>query len=193
MVRTGVIDPAPSYTAFTGGPPARDDSEVARVTMRRVSLRLLPFLFILFVFNYIDRTNAAMAKLQMNHDLGRRSTAYGFGMSIFFLGYCLLEVPSNLILARCRGAAVDGAIVISWGLIASAMALVRTPAQFYGLRVLLGVAEAGFFPGIVYYLSHWFPAAQRARALSRFIMAVPLSSAVGNPLAGWLLKMFDGR
>lgn len=159
--------------------------------MRRVSLRLLPLLFALFVANYIDRTNVAMAKLQMAHDLGLSATAYGLGVSVFFLGYCLFEVPSNILLARVGARRWIARIVISWGLIASAMALVQTPAQFYGLRVLLGIAEAGFFPGIVYYLSQWFPSAQRARALSRFVIATPLSATLGNPLAGWLFR-FDG-
>jgi MFS family permease len=159
--------------------------------MRRVSIRLFPLLFALFVFNYLDRANVAMAALQMKGELGLSNTAYGFGAGIFFLGYALFEVPSNLILARVGARRWIARIVISWGLIASAMAFMRTPEQFYGLRVLLGVAEAGFFPGIIYYLSQWFPAAQRARALSRFIMAVPLSLVVGNPLGGWLLG-FDG-
>jgi sugar phosphate permease len=100
MSRARVMDSAPLYTAFTGGPPARDDSEVARTTMRQVGLRLFPLLFALFVSNYVDRTNAAMASLQMNRDLGLSGTAYGFGAGIFFLGYALFEVPSNLILAR---------------------------------------------------------------------------------------------
>jgi len=151
----------------------------------------LPLLFSLFVFNYVDRMNVSMAALQMNRDLGLSATAYGFGVGIFFWGYSLFEVPSNLMLARVGARRWIARIVISWGLIASAMALVRTPAQFYGLRLLLGVAEAGFFPGIVYYLSLWFPAAQRSRALSRFIMAIPISAAVSNPLSGWLLG-FDG-
>jgi ACS family tartrate transporter-like MFS transporter len=191
MSRAGLMDSASSYLASAGRPPARDDSEVAQATMRRVNLRLLPFLFALFVFNYIDRANVAMASLQMNRDLGFSATAYGSGLSFFFLGYCLLEVPSNLILARVGARRWIARIVISWGLIASAMMFVRTPAQFYGLRFLLGVAEAGFFPGIVYYMSQWFPAAQRARALSRFIVAIPLSSMIGNPLNGWLLG-FNG-
>ena len=160
--------------------------------MRQVSLRLLPFLFVLFVFNYVDRMNVAMAALQMNRDLGLSATAYALGVGFFFfLGYCLLEVPSNIVLARVGARRWIARIVISWGLVASAMALVRTPGQFYALRFLLGVAEAGFFPGIVYYLSHWFPVAQRARALSRFIIAVPLAGVVGNPLAGWVMG-FDG-
>jgi ACS family tartrate transporter-like MFS transporter len=184
-----------SSTSATSGsvdvPVARDDTEIERATMRQVSLRLFPLLFALFVSNYVDRLNVGMAALQMNRDLALSATAYGFGAGIFFAGYAIFEVPSNLILARVGARRWIARIVISWGLIASTMAFVQTPAQFYGLRFLLGIAEAGFFPGIVYYLSLWFPVAQRARALSRFIMAVPLSAAVGNPLAGWLMG-FDG-
>ena len=181
----------PSVSVSVHVPVARDDSELERATMRQVSFRLFPLLFALFVSNYVDRLNVGMAGLQMNRDLGLSATAYGFGAGIFFAGYAVFEVPSNLILARVGARRWIARIVISWGLIASAMAFVKTPAQFYGLRLLLGIAEAGFFPGIVYYLSQWFPVAQRARALSRFIMAVPLSAMIGNPLAGWLMG-FDG-
>src|SRR5262245_48391580 len=191
MSPAGVIPSTPAISASGDVPVARDDTELARATLRRVSLRLLPLLFALYVFNYVDRTNVAMAKLQMARDLGLSDSAYGFGVSIFFLGYCLFEVPSNILMARVGARRWMARIVISWGLIASAMTFVRTPAQFYGLRVLLGVAEAGFFPGIVYYLSQWFPTAQRARALSRFIIATPLSAMLGNPLAGWLMRL-DG-
>ena len=186
-----MIPSTPAISASVDLPVARDDADAARATMRRVSLRLFPLLFALFVSNYVDRTNLAMAKLQMNHDLGLSDTAYGVGASLFFLGYCLLEVPSNIILARVGARRWIARIAISWGIIASAMAFVRTPAQFYALRVLLGVAEAGFFPGIVYYLSQWFPTAQRARALARFIIAVPLAGLIGNPLSGWLMSL-DG-
>ena len=193
MFRADTVSSAPAspISAAVDVPGTRDDAALERATMRQVGLRLFPLLFALFVSNYVDRTNLAMAKLQMNHDLGLSDAAYGFGASIFFVGYCLLEVPSNLILARVGARRWIARIVISWGLIASAMAFMRTPAQFYALRVLLGVAEAGFFPGIVYYLSQWFPTAQRARALSRFIIAVPLAGLIGNPLSGWLMS-FDG-
>ena len=181
----------PAISATVDVPVDRDDTELERATLRRVSLRLLPLLFALYVFNYIDRLNTAMAALQMNRDLGLTASAYGFGVSIFFLGYCLFEIPSNILMARVGARRWMARIVISWGLIASATAFVRTPAQFYGMRVLLGIAEAGFFPGIVYYLSQWFPTAQRARALSRFIVATPLAAMLGNPLAGWLMRL-DG-
>jgi ACS family tartrate transporter-like MFS transporter len=169
----------------------RDDTDVAQTTMRRVSLRLLPFLFLLYVCNFLDRTNVAIAALEMNRDLHFSATAYGFGAGIFSLGYALFEVPSNLVLARVGARYWIARIMITWGLIATAMMFVRTPLQFYGLRFLLGVAEAGFVPGILYYLNGWFPAAQRARALSCFLIAVPISAAIGNPLGAWLLGL-DG-
>jgi ACS family tartrate transporter-like MFS transporter len=166
-------------------------TDLARTTMRRVSLRLLPFLFVLYVCNFLDRTNVAIAALQMNRDLHFSATAYGFGAGIFSLGYALFEVPSNLVLARVGARYWIARIMITWGLVAAAMMFVHTPIQFYVLRFLLGVAEAGFVPGILYYLSGWFPAAQRARALSRFLIAVPISAAIGNPLSAWLLEL-DG-
>src|SRR4030095_11183684 len=155
----------------------RDDTDVARTTMRQVSLRLLPFLFLLYVCNFLDRTNVAIAALQMNRDLHFSATAYGFGAGIFSLGYALFEVPSNLVLARVGARYWIARIMITWGLIATAMMFVRTPFQFYGLRFLLGVAEAGFVPGILYYLSGWVPRAPRARALSCFLTAIPISAA----------------
>jgi MFS transporter, ACS family, tartrate transporter len=169
----------------------RDDTDLARATMRRASLRLLPFLFILYICNFLDRTNVAIAALQMNRDLHFSASAYGFGAGIFSLGYALFEVPSNLVLARVGARIWIARIMITWGLIAAAMMFVRTPPQFYALRFLLGVAEAGFFPGICYYLSGWFPASQRARTLSRFLIAIPISAAIGNPLSAWLLRL-DG-
>jgi ACS family tartrate transporter-like MFS transporter len=172
-------------------PPTPDDAELARLTLRRVGVRLLPLLFVLMAFNYVDRTNVAIAALQMNRDLGFSAAAYGLGAGIFFLGYALFEVPSNLMLARVGARRWIARIVITWGFIASAMLLVRTPGQFYGLRFLLGAAEAGFFPAIVYYLSLWFPARERARALSRFMMSIPLAAAFGNPLSASLLGL-DG-
>jgi MFS transporter, ACS family, tartrate transporter len=169
-----------------------DESAVAAAALRRVSVHLLPFLFILYVFNYLDRMNVGIAALQMNRDLGFSAAAYGLGAGIFFVGYALFEVPSNLILARVGARRWIARIMLTWGVIATAMLFVRTPEQFYVLRFLLGVAEAGFFPGIIFYLSEWFPAAHRARVLSRFMIAIPIASAVGNPLGALLLRL-DGR
>ncbi|HUP88555.1 MAG TPA: MFS transporter, partial [Longimicrobiales bacterium] len=126
------------------------ESKLARATIQRVNMRLLPFLFLLYFFNFLDRSNVAIAALQMNRDLHFSATAYGFGAGIFSLGYALFEVPSNLVLARVGARFWISRIMITWGLVAAAMMFVRTPIQLYSLRFLLGVAEAGFFPGIVY-------------------------------------------
>jgi ACS family tartrate transporter-like MFS transporter len=171
----------------------QSNTELARTTIRKVSLRLLPFLFVLFICNYLDRTNVAIAALQMNRDLRFSASAYGLGAGIFFIGYALFEVPSNLLLARVGARRWIARIMISWGVIATAMMFVRSPLQFYALRFLLGIAEAGFFPGIVYYLSEWFPVVHRARALARFMTAVPICGAIGNPLSAWLLRLDGSR
>jgi len=169
----------------------RSDSVLQRDTMRRVSVRLMPFLFVLYIFNFLDRTNVGLAALQMNSDLGFSAAAFGLGAGVFFIGYSLFEVPSNLLLIRVGARRWIARIMISWGIIASAMMFVQTPMQFYILRFLLGVAEAGFFPAVLYYLSQWYPAAMRARSLAWFMIAIPLSGAVGGPLGTWLLD-FDG-
>jgi ACS family tartrate transporter-like MFS transporter len=170
----------------------RDQTDVGRATLRRVSTRLLPFLIVLHLCAWIDRTNLAIAALQMNRDLHLSATAYGFGAGIFFLGYALFEVPSNLILARVGARRWIARIAITWGVVASAMMFVRTPLQFYALRVLLGFAEAGCFPGIIYYLSLWFPARERGAATARFMISAPLAGIVGNAFGGWVLG-FDGQ
>jgi ACS family tartrate transporter-like MFS transporter len=170
----------------------RDNTALERETMRKVSVRLLPFLFVLYIFNFLDRTNVALASLQMNRDLSFSSTAFGLGAGIFFVGYALFEVPSNLLLVRVGARRWIARIMITWGLIAAAMMFVRTPFEFYGLRLLLGIAEAGFFPGIVYYLTQWFPAKRRARASSRFMIAIPLSGVLGGVLGGFILGL-DGK
>lgn len=164
-------------------------ADVATVTLRKVSLRLIPFLFILYIVAWLDRVNVGFAALQMNSDLGFSSAAFGFGSGVFFLGYCLCEVPSNLILHRVGARRWISRIMISWGAISVAMMFVRSTPAFYALRFLLGAAEAGFFPGIVYYLSQWYPEAQRARAIAAFMTAVPVSGVVGGPLSGALLGL----
>ena len=170
---------------------AMEVRELGRPTMQKVSRRLIPYLFVLYVAAYLDRINIGFAQLQMKSALGFSDTVYGLGAGIFFLGYFLFEVPSNLILARVGARVWIARIMITWGLIASAMAIVRTPAEFYALRFLLGVAEAGFFPGVIYYLSQWFPAATRASAISRFMTAAAVSGIVGGPLSAALFKL-DG-
>jgi len=159
--------------------------------IRRVSQRLIPFLFVLYIVAWLDRVNVGFAALQMNDALQFSATAFGFGSGIFFLGYCLFEVPSNFILHRVGARRWIARIMISWGIVAAAMMFVRTPAQFYVLRFLLGVAEAGFFPGVVYYLSYWFPRERRARAVGAFMMAIPVAGFIGGPVSGALLGL-DG-
>ena len=164
-------------------------ADVASVTLRKVTLRLIPFLFLLYIVAWLDRVNVGFAGLQMNADLGFSSAAFGFGSGVFFLGYCLFEVPSNLVLHRVGARRWISRIMVSWGAISATMMFVRTAPTFYVLRFLLGAAEAGFFPGVVYYLSHWYPEGQRARAIAAFMTAVPVSGVVGGPLSGALLTL----
>jgi MFS transporter, ACS family, tartrate transporter len=163
-----------------------------RNVVRRITWRLLPFLFLLYLIASIDRSNVAFAALQMNHDLGFSASVYGFGAGIFFVGYCLFEIPSNLILARVGARRWISRIMVSWRIVACAMMLIRGRMSFYTLRFLLGAAEAGFFPGMIFNLNHWFPAAERARAVSRFMVAIPVAGVLGGVLAGALLG-FDGK
>src|SRR6266516_3982387 len=163
--------------------------DIATVTLRKVTFRLVPFLFVLYIVAWLDRVNVGFAALQMNSNLGFSSAAFGFGSGVFFLGYCLCEVPSNLILHRVGARRWIARIMMSWGAISIAMMFIRSTSAFYTLRFLLGAAEAGFFPGVVYYLSHWYPEAQRARAIATFMTAVPVSGVIGGPLAGALLSL----
>jgi MFS transporter, ACS family, tartrate transporter len=163
--------------------------DIATVTLRKVTLRLIPFLFVLYIVAWLDRVNVGFAALQMNSDLGFSSAAFGFGSGVFFLGYCLFEVPSNLVLHRIGARRWIARIMMSWGAISVAMMFVRTTLAFYVLRFLLGAAEAGFFPGMIYYLSLWYPEAQRARAIAAFMTAVPVSGVIGGPLSGALLSL----
>ncbi len=165
------------------------DSRAAVIA--RVSGRLIPFLFLLYFLNFLDRVNVGFAALEMNRDLGFGPAVYGFGAGIFFLGYCLFEVPSNLVLYRIGARLWIARIMVTWGLTASAMMLVHTAWSFYFLRFLLGVAEAGFFPGIIFYLTYWYPAADRARAYAWFLAAIPISGIIGGPISGALLGL-DG-
>ncbi len=165
---------------------------VERATLRRVSLRLLPFLFLLYVFNILDRVNVGFARLQMMQDLQLSEEAYGLGVSVFFLGYFVFEVPSNLMLRRMGARRWLAHILISWGVLSASMMFVTGPASFYLLRLLLGLAEAGFFPGIILYLSYWFPARERARAVSRFMTGSAVTGIFGNPLSGAILHYLGG-
>src|SRR2546426_5739207 len=146
-------------------------------------------MFVLYVANYLDRVNVSFAALHMNRDLGFSSAAYGLGAGMFFLGYCLFQIPSNLLLARVGARRWIGGIMIAWGVIAAAVSLVRGRGSFSPLRALLGVVEAGFFPGMILYLTYWFPAVERARAVAGFMTAIPISGVVGGPISGALLGL----
>ena len=163
-------------------------SDVAPV-VAKARRRLIPFLFLLYIVAYLDRINVGFAALQMNQALGFSATVYSFGAGIFFLSYGLFEVPSNVILARVGARRWIARIMISWGLVSSAMMFVRGPAGFYALRFLLGAAEAGFFPGIIFYLTRWFPACDRARSIAAFMTAVLIAGVVGSPISGALLSL----
>lgn len=159
--------------------------------MRKLTRRIIPFAMLLYFIAYLDRVNIGFAALSMNEDIGLSAAAFGFGAGVFFIGYCLFEVPSNLILHRVGARVWIARIMLTWGIISGAMAFVQGPISLYVLRFLLGVAEAGFFPGIILYLSYWFPARHRAGVTALFMAAVPISIALGSPLSGALLMM-DG-
>ncbi len=167
----------------------RDDAEVGASAQRKAALRLLPVIAIGYGLAYMDRINISFASLRMNVDLHFSATVYGIGAGLFFIGYALCEVPSNLLLLRFGARRWLARIMFTWGILAAGMMFVRTPFEFYTVRLLLGVSEAGFFPGVIYYLTLWFPARMRARAVSRFYIAFPLSTAVMGAVAGWLMGL----
>lgn len=166
-----------------------DDSSIGASALSKASWRILPLIAVGYGIAYIDRANISFAALQMNRDLGFSATVYGLGAGLFFLSYALFEIPSNLLLVKFGARRWIARIMLSWGVIAAGMMFVRTPTQFYILRFLLGFAEAGFFPGVIYYLTFWFPAEARGRAISRFYVAWPLSTVVMGGLAGTLLGL----
>lgn len=169
-------------------PPNHD---IARRTMRKVSWRLMPFLILCYLIAYIDRTNIGFAALTMNAELGISSAAFGLGGSLFFVAYVLFEIPSNIAQQKFGARRWMARIMISWGLVGLGMAAMTGPTMFYVLRFLLGAAEAGFFPGAVLFITHWFPRHQRASMVALFMVAIPLSNVLGSPLAAVLLAL-DG-
>jgi len=176
-----------SAAELTGG--ARDELQDA---YRKVTWRLVPFFCLCYLAAYLDRINVGLAKLQMLSDLGFSEAVYGLGAGLFFIGYILFEVPSNLVLAKMGARLWIARIMITWGLISGATYLVTTPMQFYVLRFLLGVAEAGFFPGVMLYLTYWYPTHQRSRIMAMFLMGLPMASLIGGPLSGWIMTAFAG-
>jgi MFS family permease len=164
-------------------------SELERVTLRKALFRLVPFLMVCYVVAYLNRVNLSFAALQMNKDLGLTGAAYGLGAGIFFLTYCLCEIPSNLLLHRFGASQWIARIMFTWGVCAVAMAFVRGSWSFYGVRLLLGAAEAGFYPGVLYFITLWFPKAHRGRINGLFLASIPISGILGAPLSGWLLTL----
>lgn len=159
---------------------------------RKVTRRLIPFLILCYFFAYLDRVNIGFAKLHMQDALNFSDTVYGLGAGIFFIGYFFFELPSNLLMQRFGPRFWIARIMATWAVLSAAMIFITTPTQFYVVRFLLGVAEAGFFPGIVFYLTLWFPSWRSARTLGLFILVTPLSTIIGSPLSGLILKLFDG-
>ena len=169
------------------------DSESTPVNVpalrRKVALRILPLVILLYIISYLDRANVAFAKLRMGKALGFSEEVFGFGIGVFFIGYLFLEIPGALLVERWSARKWFARILVTWGFISAAMAFVKTPSQFYWARFFLGVAEAGFFPGIIVYFTHWFVQSDRSRALSGLLVAVPFSLALGAPVSSLLLDV----
>src|SRR4051795_9591320 len=188
----------------TSGRCIMDDVE--KRVIGKVMWRLIPFLIVCYFVAYLDRVNVGFAKLHMNQALGLSEAAFGLGAGLFFVGYFLFEVPSNIFLERVGARVWIARIMITWGIVSAAFAFIPwisaktgapTEGVFYFLRLLLGACEAGFFPGIIFYLTLWFPAVYRARVISLFMLAIPISSIIGSPISGLLLNLrgfgLDGR
>ena len=166
------------------------DEETATYT--KVAWRLLPFLFLCYVCAYLDRINVSFAKLQMAQDLALSDAVYGLGAGIFFVGYLMFEVPSNLILLKVGARRWIARIMVTWGLISAGMMFVSGPTSFYVMRFFLGVAEAGFIPAILLYLTYWFPNKRRSKVTALFLTGIPMSGVIGGPLSGWMMTHFHG-
>src|SRR3954468_8323853 len=171
---------------------AINTSDVQARTVRKVATRLIPALLVLYIIAYLDRVNVTFAQDKLESDLGFSGAVYGFGAGVFFLGYFLLEVPSNLALHKVGARRWMARIMITWGIISACTALVQGPLSFYVVRFTLGVAEAGFFPGMILYLSFWFPARERARAVGVFMSAIAISYAIGAPISGGVMSVMGG-
>lgn len=168
------------------------NSDLEHSTLRAVGWRIIPFVCLLYVLNILDRGNVGFARLAMQDDLGLSQAAFDLGYGMFYVGYVLFEVPSNLLMRRLGARIWIARIMMSWGLISAATMFARDLWTFYGLRILLGIAEAGFFPGIILYLTYWFPDRERAKMTAFFMLAIGLSSVLGYPLSGWIMDRFDG-
>jgi MFS transporter, ACS family, tartrate transporter len=172
--------------------PGAAASEVQTRTMRKVAVRLMPVLLGLYIIAYLDRVNVTFAQDKLESDLGFSGAVYGFGAGVFFIAYFFLEVPSNLALHKFGARKWIARIMFTWGIVSACTMLVQGPLSFYAVRFLLGIAEAGFFPGMIFYLSYWFPARERARAVGFFMSAIAISYAIGAPISGGIMSAFDG-
>lgn len=159
---------------------------------RKIAWRVMPVLVLCYVANYIDRTNISIAQLRLSTDLRFSQQVYGLGVGLFFVGFILFEIPSNLLLDRIGARRTLLRIMVSWGAISAATMFVRTPGEFYAARGLLGMAEAGFFPGILLYLTYWFPSSRRTRMTALFLLGIPVSGIIGSPLSGWIMHSLEG-
>ncbi|WP_018546500.1 MFS transporter [Streptomyces sp. LaPpAH-108] len=175
-------------------PTVATEADLTRenAVFRKVVRRIVPFLVLCYIVSYLDRVNVGFAKLQMSDDLGFSEASYGLGAGLFFIGYFLFEVPSNLLLQRVGARTWIARIMISWGVVSAAFVFVTDEATFYVLRFLLGAAEAGFYPGVILYCTYWFPSHRRARVIAMFMSAIPVAGIFGNPLSGWILDAFHG-
>ncbi|BCF91567.1 MULTISPECIES: MFS transporter [Paraburkholderia] len=180
----------PASTADAAGQPGA--AEIER-TYGKVFWRIVPFLMLCYVVAYLDRVNVGFAKLQMSQDLAFSETVFGLGAGVFFVGYFLFELPSNILMHKLGARIWIARIMITWGVMSALFVFVKTPAQFYALRFLLGLAEAGFYPGVILYLTYWFPSHRRAKIIAVFMSAIPVSGIFGNPLSGWIMQSFDSH
>jgi D-galactonate transporter len=172
--------------------PGSPDQSFEDATYAKITWRLIPLLFLCYIASYLDRVNVGFAKLQMLNDLQFSEAVYGLGAGIFFVGYFIFEIPSNIILHRVGARLWIARIMLTWGVISGAMSFVTTPTSFYVMRFLLGVAEAGFFPGVILYLTYWYPANRRGNIVALFMTGVPLAGVIGGPLSGWIMKAMPG-
>ena len=178
-----------SSTPASGAIPAEEDA--ARRIYAKVFRRIVPFLILCYIISYLDRVNIAFAKLQMQQDRGFSETVFGLGAGIFFLGYFLFGLPSNLLMVRVGARRWIAGLMIVWSLFSASFIFIGTPASYYTMRFLLGVAEAGFYPGAILYLTYWFPSHHRARIVALFMSAIPAAGMFGNPLSGWIMSSFN--
>jgi D-galactonate transporter len=181
-----------SASITTAESPNSTAASTEAAVFRKVVRRIVPFLMLCYVISYLDRVNVGFAKLQMAHDIGIGDAAYGLGAGLFFIGYFLFEVPSNLLMQRVGARAWIARILITWGLVSAAFALVGNETEYYVLRFLLGAAEAGFYPGVILYCTQWFPSYRRARVIALFMSAIPVAGIFGNPLSGWIMSSLQG-